>query len=116
MLVRVLGLAAIVLGSLLWITGSPYSLKYLNPHIAIGFCVVAAVFVMSVLAIAKRAVVPGVIALLLAVVLPIAGFMQLEHGTIAYHSMGAIQLAHLAIALSMIGLAERLYSALGRLR
>jgi hypothetical protein len=108
MLVRVLGLAAIVLGSLLWITGRQ---PYLGPHIGAGFCVAIAVFAMAVLALLRKAVVLGVAGILLAVLLPMAGFMQLP---LVFHVMGAIQVAHIAIALSVVGLAERLYSAIRR--
>jgi hypothetical protein len=109
MLVRVLGLAAIVVGSLLWTTNN--NPPYLGPHIGIGFCVTTVVFVMAVLAMTKGAIVPGVVGLLLAVLLPVAGFMQLP---LHYHAMGGIQLVHVVIGLSMVGIAERLYSALRR--
>jgi hypothetical protein len=109
MLVRVLGLAAIVVGSLLWITDHP---PYLGPHIGLGFAVSAVVFVMAVLAMTKGAVVPGVLGVLLALLLPIAGFMQLP---LKYHALGALQVVHIAVALSVIGVAERLYSAIRRL-
>jgi hypothetical protein len=108
MLVRVLGLAAIVLGSLLWVTNHP---PYLAPHIGLGFCVAIVVFGMGVLAIVRGAVVPGIIAVLLAVLLPVAGFMQLP---MTYHALGAVQVVHIAIALSLIGVAERLYSTIRR--
>ena len=110
MLVRVLGLAAIVLGSLLWVTGRE---SYLAPHIGIGFFVAAVVFVMAVIAMVKRAVVVGVIGLLLAILLPLAGLMQLPlPGRL--HTLGAIQVVHIAVALSVIGAAERLYAAVHR--
>ena len=108
MLVRVLGLLAIVLGSLSWITGQRF---YLGPHIGIGFCVAVAVCVMAVIALARGAVVLGVIGLLLAVLLPLIGFMQLP---VVFHSMGAIQGIHIALAFSAIGVAERLYSTIRR--
>jgi hypothetical protein len=108
MLVRVLGLAAIILGSLLWVTGHE---SYLGPHIGVGFCVAAVVFVMAVIAMIKRAVVVGVAGLLLAILLPLAGFMQLP---LRYHATGAIQVVHVCVALSVIGVAERLYSSIRR--
>ncbi len=79
MLVRVLGLLAIILGSLSWVTGQRH---YLAPHIGIGFCVAVAVVVMSVIAI--------------------------------FHSMGAVQGIHIALAFTAIGVAERLYSTIRR--
>lgn len=106
MLVRVLGLAAIVIGTLLWVTNHE---PYLGPHIGVGFCVSSVVFVMAVIAMGKGAVVPGVVGLLLALLLPLVGFMQLP---LHYHSMGGIQAVHIAVGLSVIGVAERLYAAI----
>jgi len=108
MLVRVLGLAAIVLGSLSWLTGQKH---YLGPHIGIGFCVGLVVLVMAVLAMAKGNVVLGVVGLLLAVILPFSGLMQIP---VVFHSMGAAQGIHIALALTIIGVAERLYSRIRR--
>ena len=108
MLVRVLGLLAIILGSLSWITGQRH---YLAPHIGIGFGVAVAVLVMAVIAMAKGDVVLGVIGLLLAILLPMIGFMQLP---VVFHSMGAIQGIHIALAFTAIGTAERLYSVIRR--
>ena len=108
MLVRVLGLGAIVVGSLSWLTGKHV---YLGPHIGLGFCVAVAVFVMAVIAMAKGDVVVGVIGLLLAILLPLIGFMQLP---VVFHSMGAIQGIHIALAFTAIGVAERLYSSIRR--
>ena len=108
MLVRVLGLLAIILGSLSWVTGQRH---YLAPHIGIGFCVAVVVVVMSVIAMAKGDVVLGVIGLLLAVLLPLIGFMQLP---VVFHSMGAVQGIHIALAFTAIGVAERLYSTIRR--
>ena len=111
MLVRVLALAAIIVGSLLWTTGTTGHHPYLGPHIGLGFCVAAVVFVMAVIAMIKRAVVLGVVGLLLAILLPLIGFMQLP---LVFHSLGAMQVAHIALGLSAIGVAERLYSAIRR--
>jgi hypothetical protein len=108
MLVRVLGLAAIVLGSMLWMTAHE---PFMKPHIGAGFCVAIVVFAMGVIAVAKKAVGLGVAAILLALLLPIVGFMQLQTPLLP-HAMGAIQAAHIAIALCAIGLAERLYSVI----
>ena len=108
MLVRVLGLAAIVVGILLWVTSKR---PYFWPHIGLGSCVAAAVFVLAVLAMTKGDVVAGVAGLLLAILLPLVGFMQLP---LVFHAMGAVQAAHIALGLLAIGLAERLYSAIRR--
>jgi hypothetical protein len=108
MLVRVLGVAAIVVGILLWVTNKR---PYLGPHIGLGFCVAAAVFVMAVFAMIKGDVVAGVAGLLLAILLPLIGFMQLP---LVFHAMGAVQVAHIALGLAAIGLAERLYTTIRR--
>jgi hypothetical protein len=106
MLVRLLGLAAIVVGGLLWMSGHE---PYMGPHIGAGFCVVVLVFVMGVIALTKKAVGLGVAGILLALLLPMVGFMQLP---LVPRAMGAIQVAHLAVALCIIGVAERLYSVI----
>ncbi len=107
MLVRVLGLAGIVLGALLW-SGHQHLLK---PHIGIGFAVVTVVFVLAVIAMLKKSVVPGILGVVFAVLLPVIGFMQLP---ITFHTMGAIQAAHIFVALAIIGVSERLYAAIQR--
>jgi hypothetical protein len=105
MLVRVLGLAAIVLGALLW-TGRQ---QYLSPHIGGGFFVATVVFVLAVIAMTKKAVVPGILGVVLACLLPVIGFMQLP---LTFHTLGAIQVMHIVLALATIGVAERLYAAI----
>ena len=108
MLVRVLGLAAIIVGALLWFTGHR---PYLGPHIGLGFCVTAAVFAMAVMAMIKGDVVLGVAGLLLAILLPLVGFMQLP---LVFHALGVVHAVHIALGLSAIGVAERLYSVIRR--
>lgn len=105
MIVRVLGLAAIVLGVLLW-TGRQ---QYLGPHIGGGFLVAMVVFVLAVLALMKKAVVPGILGVVLAVLLPVVGLKQFP---LTFHTLQAIQVVHIVLALATIGVAERLYSAI----
>jgi hypothetical protein len=105
MLARVLGLAAIVLGVLLW-GGSE---RLLASHIGSGFLVAMVVFVLAVVALTKKAVVPGILGVILAMLLPVVGFMQLP---LTFHSLRAVQVAHFVLALVTIGVAERLYSAI----
>jgi hypothetical protein len=105
MLVRVLGLAAIVLGVLLWAGGS----QYLGAHIGSGFAVALLVFVLAVIALTKKAVLPGILGVVLAVLLPVVGFMQFP---LSFHSLRAVQVAHFVFALLTIGLAERIYSGI----
>lgn len=109
MLVRVLGLAAIVFGALLW-TGQR---QYLGPHIGTGFGIATVVFVLAVVALTKKAVVPGILGVVLAVLLPVFGFMQLP---LTFHTMRAIQVVHIFLALAIIGVAERLHAAVHRAR
>jgi hypothetical protein len=108
MIVRVTALLAIGLGVTMWNSGQP---QLLAAHIGVGFFLVALVFLMAVMAILKKAVVPAVLAIGLVVLLPIIGFEQLP---LFRRSMGGMQAAHLALALSVIGVAERLYAAMER--
>lgn len=104
MLVRVLGVAAIIVGGLLW-SGRE---SLLGPHIGLGFLVAAVLFTLSVIALMRKAVVPGILGVVAAVALPIAGFMQFP---ITKGEVRPVQIAHFFVALFAIGLAERLYSA-----
>jgi hypothetical protein len=107
MLVRILGLAAIVVGALLWAGRKPY----LGPHIGLGFCVATVVFILAVVALTKKVVLPGILGVVFAVLLPVLGFLQLP---LTFHTMRAIQVVHIFIALAIIGVAERLYGAIQR--
>lgn len=108
MLVRIVGIAAIVLGVLLWYTGKP---PYLQSHIGTGFFLVLVVFVLSVIALTKKAVLPGILGVVFAFLVPVAGFMQFP---LMFHELGVIQVVHIMLALVTIGVAERLYSAIQR--
>ena len=81
----------------------------LGPHIGLGFVVATVVFVMAIIAMIRKAVVPGILGVVFAMLLPVVGFMQLP---LIPHTMGAIQAAHIFLALAIIGVAERLYSAI----
>lgn len=105
MLVRVCGLAAIVFGSLLW-TGRE---SLFAPHVIFGSIVAVAVFVLAVIALTKKAVLPGILGVVFAFLLPMVGSMQLP---LAFRTLGAVQVAHIVLALLTIGVAERLYSAI----
>jgi hypothetical protein len=105
MLVRVLGLASIVLGALVWAE----HMQLLAAHIGIGFLVSIAVFILSVVALTKKAVVPGSLGIIFSLLLPVIGFMQLP---VTFHSLRLIQVLHIMLALCIIGLAERLYSSI----
>lgn len=109
MLVRVLGLAALVVGALLWSGRQPMLL----PHFALGFFVVTVVFVLAVMAMINGAVIAGILGVVLAVLLPVAGLRQLP---LTFHTLGAIQIAHVVLALAVIAVAESLYAAIRRRR
>ncbi len=85
--------------------------QYLSPHIGFGFIVAMVVFVLSVMALMKKAVLPGILGVVFAVLLPVVGFMQLP---LTFHTLGAIQVVHIFLALAIIGVAERLYAAIQR--
>jgi len=104
MLVRAVGLISILLGALVWADRA----QLLAAHIAAGFLVSMAVFALAVAALLRKAVVPGVLGVVLAVLLPVIGFLQLP---LTVHSLRLIQVLHIMVALSIIGVAERLYSA-----
>lgn len=107
MLVRLIGTVAIVLGVLLW-TGRP---QYLGPHIGGGFFVATVVFVLALIGLMKKAVVPGILGVVLAVLLPVIGLKQLP---LTFHTLGAIQVAHVVLALATISVAESLYASIRR--
>jgi hypothetical protein len=105
MLVRVLGLASIILGALIWAEHA----QFLATHILLGFLVSIAVFILAVVAITKKAVMPGILGLVFSFVVPLVGFLQLP---LTFHGLRLIQAVHIMVALSIIGIAERLYSAI----
>jgi hypothetical protein len=105
MAVRVLGLASIALGALVW---SEHQ-RYLAAHIGSGFLLAALVSVLAVMALLKKAVLPGILGVVFAVLLPVVGLKQLP---LAFHTLAPIQVVHIVLALLTIGVAERLYSAI----
>lgn len=109
MLVRVLGLAALVLGALLW-TGRQ---QFLPVHLGLGIVVATVVFALAVMAMANGAKIAGILGVVLAVLLPIVGLMQLP---LTFHTLKAIQIAHVVLALAAIAVAESLHAAIRRVR
>ena len=107
MLVRVLGLFAIVLGVMVW-GGSP---RYLGPHIACGFLVATVIFVLALLGFVKRIVIPAILAIVLAVLLPVFGLKQLP---LTFHTVSTIQVIHVVAGLLALGIAEGLHAAMRR--
>lgn len=104
MLVRVLALAGLAFGVLLWTAHQ----LFLVPHIAVGFLMATVVFALAVIALTKRVVIPGILGVALAVLLPVVGLKQLP---LTFHTVQAIQVAHVILALATIGVAESLYAA-----
>jgi hypothetical protein len=104
MLVRITGLAQIVLGIVLW-TGSAQGLR--NLHIVVGFALVLSLLGLVALAAAAH-VGPGLVtaAALLVLVVPILGMTQT--GLLLGGLHWLIQVLHLIIGLAAIAIAERL--------
>ena len=71
------------------------------------------VFVLAVMALTKGGVIPGILGIVFAVLLPVVGLKQLP---LTFHTMGAIQVAHIALALAVIGVGESLYAVIRRAR
>jgi hypothetical protein len=105
MLVRVLSLVGIVLGALVWTEHK----EYLGSHIGSGFLLVILVFALAVMALTKKIVVPGILGVVFAVLLPLVGLKQLPP---TFHTFGALQIAHVVLALATISVAESLYVAI----
>jgi uncharacterized membrane protein YvlD (DUF360 family) len=59
----------------------------------------------------KKAVIQGILGVVLAVLLPVIGLKQLP---LTFHTLGAIQAAHVVLALATIGVAESLYASIRR--
>jgi hypothetical protein len=109
MLVRLLSLAGLILGAFLW---SEHQ-QLLGPHIGAGFLLAIVVFAMSIFALIKKIIVPGILGVVLAFAMPVVGFMQLP---LTFHTMRTIQALHIALALAIIGVAESIYSAIHKTR
>jgi hypothetical protein len=108
MFVRLVGVTAIILGAILWNSGEE---AYLALHIGVGFLLVTLLIVLAVFGVIRKAVVPGVVAIVLALLLPVVGFLQLQV-PLSPRAMHGMQLAHFVIALTAVGMAERLYAAI----
>lgn len=108
MLVRSLALVSIILGILVW-TGQMSNL--LGAHIGIGFLISLSILILGILALAKRAIPAGLLAIVGAVALPYIGFRQFP---LAFMHFGAAQVAHVLVVIAALGLAEMSYSAIRR--
>jgi hypothetical protein len=110
MLVRLIWIVELAVGISI---ASAKGLPYLKLHIGLGFAMALCLFVLSMIAVVKRAVVPAVIGVIFAVLLPYIGLQQfpIKFGP----ALGAIQYAHVVIAIVTIGVAEMLHGKIRRL-
>lgn len=107
MLVRVLVLVELGLGIAI---ASAKGLPYLKLHIGLGFAMSLLLLLLAVVAATKRLVVPVVLGAAFAFLLPFIGLKQfpIKFGP----TLGAIQYAHVVVALLTIGIAEMIYARL----
>ena len=110
MLVRLI--AVIELGLGVWIA-SASGLRYLHAHMGLGFLMALLVLILAIVAFTKRQLIVGVLGVIFAILLPAIGLRQfpLKFGP----HVGAIQVAHVVVALASIGVAEALYGRIKRL-
>jgi hypothetical protein len=108
MVIRVTGLAQIVLGLLFW-TGN--ALNLIPVHMWIGFGLVLALLTMAGLA-ARAGVQPGLVILtvLWSILVPVLGMTQAR--LLPGDAHWVVQVVHLLVGLIAIGLGERLASAI----
>ena len=103
-IIRLVGLAALVLGIVLW-TGNGYA--YLRLHMWLGFVITFVLLLLVVISLVSRIgpVLP-LLALVWAVVLPVVGIAQLR--IVLGPNHWVIQVVHLILGLGAIGFAETL--------
>ena len=109
MLIRLVAIFAIVLGILL-LSGT--NTEFLRIHIGVGFFLSTLVVLLAILALTRGAVVPAIVGILFAFLLPYVGLKQfpLKFGW----QLGWIQISHVVVALVTLGVAEMLYGKLRR--
>jgi len=109
MLVRLAGVVAIVLGIAV---STGRGLPLLNAHIGLGFVVALCLLLLAIIALTRGILGLGIVGLVLAVLLPVAGFLQfpLKFGT----ALGATQIGHVVIVLASLGIAEALAGGIRR--
>jgi len=108
--VRIAGLAALVLGILLWsatLTGS------VDLHMVLGAIVAAALALLAIYAVVRRVRIPMAIAALVWTVATIyVGMMQVHWLTGSHHWI--VKTVHLLLGIGAIGMAEGLAGAVSR--
>ena len=109
MLVRLIAVVEIGLG--VWIA-SLSGLPYLKAHIGLGFGMALLLLLLAVISFTRHQAMVGVLGLIFAGLLPAVGLKQfpLKFGP----NLGAIQYAHVVIALCAIGVAEAMYGKIKR--
>jgi len=109
MLVRLAGVVAIVLGIAV---STGRGLPLLNAHIGLGFLVAFCLLLLAIIALTRGMFGLGVAGLLVAILLPVVGFLQfpLKFGA----SLGGAQIGHVVIVLASLGIAEALAGGIRR--
>ena len=109
MLVRLIAVFSIVLGVLI-LSGT--NTQYIGAHMGLGFFIVLLVIILAILALVRRAVGLGLVAIVFAFLLAYVGLRQfpLRFG---WH-LSLIQISHVIVALVTLGIAEALYGAIRR--
>ncbi len=106
MLIRVLALAAIIFGVMIWLGTFP---QLLEAHMGFGFLITLLLAALAVVALVKRVYGLGALGLIAAVLLPVIGMRQFP---LAFRHLGPIQIIHLIVVFAALGIAENTYRAI----
>lgn len=109
MLVRLTAVFSIVLGILI-LSGT--NTQYVAAHMGLGFLIVLLVVILGILALVRRAVGLGLVAIVCAFLLAYIGLRQFPL-TFGWH-LSVIQISHIIVALVTLGIAEALHGAIRR--
>jgi len=105
MLVRIIALVELALGGAI---ASGRALSHLRLHIGLGFTISGLVLLLAIMAAVRKLPLPVILGALFAFLLPYGGVKQLPVRLGA--AMDAVQIAHIVIALSTIGVAEFIHA------
>ena len=108
MLIRVIALAAIIFGVMIWLGTFP---QLLQAHMGFGFLIALMMAVLAVIALVKRVFALGILGLIAAILLPVIGMRQFP---LAFRHLGPTQISHLIIVFAALGIAESTYKAILR--
>lgn len=106
LLIRVVALAAIVFGVMVWLGTFP---QLLEAHMGLGFLIALMLAILAVISLVKRFFALGVLGLIAAVLLPVIGLRQFP---LAFRHLAPIQVSHLIVVFAALGIAESTYSAI----